>query len=318
MLKVLYLPLGEQPGTSDAFRNAGVELDVFNFWGMWENTRNVSKIYDEFLARVKKIQPNLIHMQLQFTGIFNEEVLREAKKIAPHAIITNWTGDVRATAQPEFVKLSHAVDYSLISSIGQLDMYKAAGCKNVRYWQIGYDPKVNYPLNKESFKYDVVFLANNYGTTFPDGKIREEAARVIRSHFSERAGVFGSGHVPPVPALDPSRANETYNDSMCTLSISHFNNISHYFSDRLLGCLASGRPTISWYFPGIESYFVEGKEILVVRNTQDIVNAINYCKANPEAAKQIGINGAQKALKEHTFTSRIIELLTMTNLIGLV
>ena len=118
--------------------------------------------------------------------------------------------------------------------------------------------------------------------------------------------------------IDPSGANQVYNESICALSVSNFNNISHYFSDRLLYCLASGRPTITWHFPGIESYFVEGQEIFVARSVGDIVDIVNYCKANPDIANQVGKNGYLKALKEHTFTSRIIELLHMTNLIHLV
>jgi spore maturation protein CgeB len=82
--------------------------------------------------------------------------------------------------------------------------------------------------------------------------------------------------------------------------------------------MASGRPTITWYFPGCESYFIEGKEIFIARVAKDIVDIVNYCKTNPEIALQVGMNGYQRVLKEHTFTSRVIELLHMTNLIHLV
>jgi spore maturation protein CgeB len=318
MLKVLYLPIGSQTGMVEGFRNAGADLEAFDFWGLWERTKSKGAVESEFLTKVRNFQPNLIHMQLQFTGLIDASVIAEARKIAPGVVITNWTGDVRADAQRSFCDVAHQVDFSLISSTGQLDMYKHAGCHNVKYWQIGYNPKSSYPMNLDSHKYDVSFLGNNYGHTFPDGGLRVGATDTLRNIFGTRFGLFGSGYHPHAPSVEPMQANEIYNQSICALSISNFNSVSHYFSDRLLSCMASGRPTISWHFPGFESYFIEGKEIFIARSAKDIVDIVNYCKANPTIATQVGINGYQRVLKEHTFTSRVMELLHITNLIHLV
>lgn len=318
MLKVLYLPIGNQIGTINAWNQVGVDLEVYDFYGVWERTHNKTTVSNEFLNKVRTFQPQLIHMQLQFTGLIDAHIISEARKISPGVVITNWSGDVRSMAIPNFTNVANVVDYSLISSTGQLDMYRQAGCTNIRYWQIGYDPKFNYPMYSTEFTYDVSFLANNYGNTFPDGPLRYSVAGNLRSTFGNRFGLFGSGYHPPAPGIDPINANKVYNSSICALSISNFNNISHYFSDRLLYCIASGRPTITWHFPGIESYFIEGQEIFVARSVNDVVDIVNYCKANPEVATQVGINGYNRAVREHTFTSRIIELLHMTNLIHLV
>lgn len=318
MLKVLYLPIGDQPGMADAFRNVGVELEVYDFYGLWERTKSKGTVSHEFLSKVKQFKPDLIHMQLQFTGLLDASVIADARRTCPDVVITNWSGDVRAEAIPNFINVSGAVDYSLISSTGQLEMYRQAGCANATYWQIGYNPKVNYPLNYTEFKYDVSFLANNYGNVFPDGNLRVGVIDTLRGVFNTKFGLYGSGYAPPAPSVEPSRSNEVYNNSICTLSISNFNNVSHYFSDRLLSCMASGRPTISWHFPGFDSYFVEGQEIFIARSAKDVVDIVNHCKSNPEMAKQVGINGYNRVLKEHTFTSRVIELLHITKLIHLV
>lgn len=318
MIRILYLPIGSQPGMVEAFENIGAKLDVFDFVGLWDRTHSKGAIANEFLSRVRTLQPHLIHMQLQFTGIIDASVIQEARNLAPGVVITNWTGDVRDKAQTQFTGISSVVDYSLISSTGQLEMYKKDGCHNVRYWQIGYSPKNHFPMNLSEHLYDISFLANNYGHTFPDGSLRVGVTDTLRSMFGARFGLFGSGYLPAAPVAPPSMSNDIYNQSVCTLSISNFNNVSHYFSDRLLACMASGRPTISWHFPGFESYFIEGKEIFIVRSTKEIVDIVNYCKANPDIAKQVGMNGYQRVLKEHTFTSRIIELLRITNLTHLV
>lgn len=317
MLKVLYLPIGDQKGTCDAWLNVGVDLKSFDFFTAFQNTHDYGGIRQKFLDLVKEFQPDLIHMQMQLMDIIDAATVQQARDLCPGVYITNWTGDIRGEANKNFLALSQAIDLSLISSTGQLDLYKNNGCKNVKYWQIGYDPNNCHPLNLKEFKYDIAFLANNYGNTFPDGSLRLEVARKIYDSFKERCGLFGSAYPSPLPAVsvDPSQANDIYNQSICALSISNFNNVQHYFSDRLLYCLASGRPTIAWHFPGCESYFIEGLEIFYARKVDDIVNIVNFCKANPETANQVGMNGYKRALKEHTFTSRIIELLKITNLI---
>lgn len=325
MLKVLYLPLndadGVQQGTYDAWTNAGVNLQICDFHRVWLKTKNKNEVSQDFLEKVRDFQPHLIHMQLQFTGLIEPNIIEQARKICPGVVITNWSGDVRANAIKEFIKIARVVDHALISSTGQLDIYRAAGCHNIKYWQIGYDPNYSFPMNKTEFNYDVSFIGNNYGKTFPDGHLRSECANVLHNAFGKRFGLFGGGYHSVAwgaKPCSPREGNAIYNNSICAFSVSNFNNISHYFSDRLLYCLASGRPTISWHFPGIESYFIEGSEIFVAHSPSQIVDIVRYCKAHPDIATQVGINGHKKALKEHTFTSRILELLQMTNLIHLV
>src|SRR5271166_5729894 len=105
MLKVLYLPLGNQPGTIDGFKNAGVNLQVYDFWGRWEQTKNNTLVSNEFLTHVRQFQPNLIHMQLQFTGVIPPAVINEARAACPGVVISNWSGDCRAKAMPEFTSI---------------------------------------------------------------------------------------------------------------------------------------------------------------------------------------------------------------------
>ncbi len=325
MLKVLYLPLndadGVQQGMYDAWNNVGVQLQICDFHRIWLRTKNKGEVARDFLEKVKSFQPHLIHMQLQFTGLIEPQIIEQARASCPGVVITNWSGDVRAGAIKEFIKIANVIDHALISSTGQLEMYRQAGCHNIKYWQIGYDPNYSFPMNKTEFDYDISFIGNNYGRNFPDGHLRVECANVLHSNFGKRFGLFGSGYHSAAwgaKVCSPRDCNAIYNNSICTFSLSNFNSIGHYFSDRLLYCLAAGRPTISWHFPGIESYFVEGSEIFVAHSAAQVVDIVRYCKANPDIATQVGINGHKRAYKEHTYSSRILELLQITNLIHLV
>jgi len=269
------------------------------------------------LSIVNSLKPDLVHMQLQFTGVLDLETLHKAKSISPNTIFINWMGDIRKDISKDFLTLSTAIDYSFQSNVGQIEMYRQAGCKGCHYWQVGYDPKLFYP-KKSNFVYDVVFTGNMYDfDTFPDVKLRLDIARALKKRFGDRAGIFGSGYphdLGRVNRIAPENLNDLYNSSITVLSVSNFNDVSHYFSDRLLACIGSGRPTISYRFPGVESYFADKSDILVSNTIQETVQLVDYCTKNPDIANKIGQNGYAKVKNEHTFTSRVLELLKMINL----
>jgi len=310
-MRVLYLPLGDQPGTEKAFRNIGMDLTSFNFWDYYQSNPNNNALNQKFLEYVDSCKPQWIHMQLQMTGLLSTEILNRARQISPGVIISNWSGDVRKNPSMDFISISHACDYSLISNRGQLEVHSRTGCKNVRYLQTGYDPEMFYPTNQTDFKYDVVFLANMYpNTLFPDATLRYQIASKLRETFGHRAGLFGTGYPSQwnIQHTQVKDINDIYNSSRCVLSVSNFNDIEHYFSDRLLIAMGSGRPALCWSFPGYQSYFAHGSDLIIVRNISEMVDQINLLKENSEYANEVGIKGGMKVKAEHTFTSRIMEL----------
>jgi glycosyltransferase involved in cell wall biosynthesis len=313
MINVLYLPIGQQIGTEDAFKLLGVNLTTYDFYAYKDNIKLSN---DMFLQFVQKTKPDLVHMQLQMTDIITVQSLIKAKEIVPNAIFTNWTGDIRSYVPKGFRSVSKVVDCSLISNTGQLDLYINAGCHNVKYWQIGYNPKDFYPKHKDFFKYNLSFAGSVY-KEFPDSNLRYVISKDLKEYYKHKFGLFGSGYPNNLAQFIPMHElNDIYNDSVCTLSISNFNDVSHYFSDRLLMCLASGRPTIIYRFPGCIDYFSHMNDCFIVNNTQDIIDSVNYCIKNPEHANEIGYNGWLKAYSQHSFCSRIIELLDMVGLLN--
>ena len=317
MLKVLYLPLNDldnaQTGMYNGWNNVGTHLEIYDFFKKWLLSKNKDAVRGGFLEAVKKFQPDLIHMQLQFTGLLDIGTLIQARQMCPNVKITNWTGDVRAYADKSFIEISKVIDYSLVSSTGQIELYQNSGCQNVAYWQVGYDPATLYPKFENNFLYDVTFIGNHYGS-FPESNSRYKATQILRQAFGERFGLFGLGYADKhARGVSPRQVNDIYNMSRCVLSINHFT-LSHYFSDRMLCCLASGRPTITHFFPGYDSYFTDGGDLFVAYNTDDMVNIVKHCIRNPEDANRVGMNGYRKALAEHTCTSKILELIDLVKL----
>lgn len=318
MVKVVYLPLNsadvKQTGMYDAFKNAGVDLTIFDFNINYNKTKNKEQISKDFIKIISEKRPDLLHMQLQFTDIISLEDLKKVKNICPNVIITNWTGDVWHNVPPVFSNISKGVDISLISSVGQLPMYKKSCTGEVRYWQIGYNPKLYFAQNRTSFKFNLTFVATKYkNETYPSAGLRTQCGLNLSKSISN-FNLVGHGWGHGVSAIKQSLVNDVYNNSFAVLSISNFNDLGFYFSDRLLMCLASGRPTICYRFPGWDDYFSDMKNIIIVNSQEEIIEKFNWLKSNPIIANKIGKSGAEIALREHSYFCRTIELLKMVGL----
>jgi spore maturation protein CgeB len=320
--KVLYLPANSkvifQTGMENAFKDNGFNLRTFDFRNFF--SRNGSAKTNQTLKQIcKDFQPDWIHMQLQFTGLISGNVIKEIKSFLPNTIITNWTGDVRAAAQKYFIEISKYVDLSLISSEGQLKLYRDAGCKNVAYWQIGVDPGKFHPLSDDirekmsnKYKSHIVFCAS-HSTHFPDSKFRTQIVKEFSSKFGSRFSFYGEGWPRSFGSskkgrIDYYKQNELYNGSKIILSVNHFNNIEMYFSDRQLISMASGTLTLSHYIPGLERYFENKKDLVWFRSVDECVQLAKYYLANPDEAREIGKRGAKKVLEQHSYYTRAKEL----------
>jgi spore maturation protein CgeB len=300
-MKVLYLPIGTQTGTANAFKKF-FETYIFDFL----SSRDPNS---EFLQIASKFKPDWIHMQLQMTEAISPNTILQIRNKFPNIKISNWTGDIRKQPNKYFINISNVVDYSLMSNVGQINLYKNNGCKNIRYWQIGYDPNNFYSIDNKNFKYYVSFVGNSYGNIFPDGSLRTSIVKKIKQTYGNFAGIFGGGYSnKQIPVCNVEEANSIYNNSICVFSMNNFNDVEHYFSDRLLMCLASGRPTIIYRFPKWDSYFVDRGDVLIAENTEHVISLVEECRNNPDWATQIGRNGYLKARSEHSFESRILEL----------
>ena len=311
----------KQDGVYDAFREAGVDLQVFDFYHVYQTHRKRKNIVKEqLLKKALGFKPDLIHMQIQHTNIIDGRIIQTIKSRLPNTIISNWTGDVRVYVPSSYRDVAKYSDFNLISSTGQIDMFQKSIGKPVKYWQIGYNPKLYYPPTQtpKDFMWDACFVANyNNKETYPGRSDREHASLTLQKRFGDRYCLYGGSWPAKYRSkgsLDQPRVAQAYHKSVCSISISHFNDLNHYFSDRLLMCMASGRPTISLRFPKWESYFTDNCDLVIADSIGDIPNKVQWLKDNPDIANYIGMSGAAKVRAEHTYLSRINELLEMVGL----
>lgn len=324
MIRVMFLPLNYgdviQSGVYDAFRQAGCQLEIFDYFMIYMKRKNSRAVRDDLINRVRRFRPHLLHMQIQHTTIIDARTIAKIKADFPETIVTNWTGDVRNYVPPTFRRLSDVSDFNLISSTGQLDLFEKATGRRPLYWQIGYNPRLCFPAAVPNSKFlcDAIFIGHhNTRENYPGAPTRLKACQILRRDLKSRFHLYGSGwprDLRSLGSMDQRKVNTAYHNSACCISISHYNELNHYFSDRLLMCMASGRPTISLSFPNWESYFIDGCDLMIADNVNEIPSKVKFLVENPDVANYIGSQGAAKVYAEHTYLSRIKELLSLVGL----
>lgn len=324
MIKVLYLPLNfgsvVQEGVYDAFREVGVQLEIFDYMNIYLNNRKRKRIVrDMLISKAMGFKPDLIHMQIQHTNIIDASTIQKIKNRLKNVIVSNWSGDVRVYVPPTYAAIAKVADFNFISSTGQLDMFKKKIKKDIKYLQIGYNPKLYFPSpTKQNFLWDASFIANyNNKEKYPGRSEREAVSRLLLQRFGNRFCLRGDRwpkRYRSKGSIGQRDVSRVYHQSICSISVSHFNDLNHYFSDRLLMCMASGRPTVSLRFPKWESYFTDKCDLVIADSVEDIPNKVQWLKDNPDIADYIGKSGAEKVRAEHTYFSRINELLEAVGL----
>lgn len=116
-------------------------------------------------------------------------------------------------------------------------------------------------------------------------------------------------HIPHVP---PSSHPAFFASSRLTLNVTRrpMMRLGHCPSGRLFEAAACATPIVSDDFPGIESFFEPGREILVARSKDDVQTALDL---DGETLQRIGRAARERALAEHGSEARarrLVELLS--------
>jgi spore maturation protein CgeB len=107
--------------------------------------------------------------------------------------------------------------------------------------------------------------------------------------------------------MPPPDHPEFYCSSAITLNVTReaMAHMGYCPSGRLFEAAACGTPVLSDMWEGLESFFEPGQEILVARNTDDTLAALDLPR---DALARLGYAARERALAEHTARSRVREL----------
>jgi spore maturation protein CgeB len=124
------------------------------------------------------------------------------------------------------------------------------------------------------------------------------------------ADIAWPGNVRRIEHLSPARHRAFYTNQRFTLNITRAAMVRAGWSPsvRLFEAAACATPVISDDWPGIESFFTSGRDILIARSTAE---CFAYLRETPEAERRaIGRRARERVLSSHTAAHRAAELET--------
>lgn len=318
-LRFKAVPQGSQPrrGMIEAFSVYGParqinQTDIVDKHGRAE-FQNIA------IGIVKEHRPDLLILQAQGPDNFTPETVAYLHKLFPQMKIVNFNGDARVPV-PEFnIAMARECHLSLIVSPDLFAEYARGGARNVAYWPISFEP--DFSVSREKLfdpqaEASIVFMGSNYGTeTLPSARLRQEMVmRFALSDLSLR--VYGNGwnsDVSARPTYEDHAGNaQIYAQATMGISISHFDNLWGYSSDRLYMLCATGCPALVKMFKGMEAHgFVDGETCIAWDSLDELEEKARYYLQHADEREAIGKRGQEMTLTRHSWQRRADDLLNM-------
>jgi spore maturation protein CgeB len=188
------------------------------------------------------------------------------------------------------------------------------GVRRARPLYCAVDPQLYYP--EPSVKcWDLGYL----GTYSPDRQAAletlfvEPARRWLQGRFVVAGPLYPPeltwpANVQRIEHLPPAEHRAFYNVQRFTLNITRADMVRAGYSPgvRLFEAAACGTPVVSDYWPGLETFFAIGTEILILEKPEE---AMHYLRELPELeCVALGRRARARVLAEHTAGHRATEL----------
>jgi spore maturation protein CgeB len=156
------------------------------------------------------------------------------------------------------------------------------------------------------------------GTYAPDRQAKlEELLCEPATRFPEKRFIVAGPQYPAVTRwprnvtrivhLEPKFHTPFYCSSRFSLNLTRKEMVDAGYSPsvRLFEAAGCGAPIISDSWPGLETFFVPQREILLAQSAEDVVRCLR--DVGVEQSREIGANAQQRVLAEHSAEKRAIE-----------
>lgn len=278
-------------GTARCMTNFGYDVFVFPIENMKQSFDN--RRVSEFLKYVKKIKPNIFFISKE--DHLPARFFYEYRRSCPNSKVVMLYWDQRGTIPRQVCSRRGVIDSIIINNQDQkqFSMYKKFGVKGVYTLYDSANSKVFYPINMKR-KYDLFFGGSNYPRRFPLSGIRYNLICGLKKKFL--MDVRGSGW--PFYTNRVVR-KELYSRALqsakINIGINHFN-VTRYYEERLVECMASGRMHMTLYIPGMERDFVNHKHLVWFKSADECVQLVRFYLDNDVKRERIAACGREKAL----------------------
>jgi spore maturation protein CgeB len=292
----------------DAFLNNGfTDVRVFDYQ---LNRFSIGKdlMQRKLIHEATQMKPDIIWCQIQGSDIIDLETWQALQRIA---FVVNFTFDIRTNEQTQWLyNLVPHIGLVCFSNLEDVEECNRRGYKNVMCLQSSADPDVYKP--KEGVKRKgVVFIGNNFCNTnmeFPLSKERAAMVEFLQKEFPDDFKVYGNNW-DGSKLIGQKEEVEIYQSAAIVINHNNFNHTS-YTSDRLWRAMFCGALCLTKYFKGIEKLLLVGVEIDVWFKIDELKEKVSYYLDHADVTEQMGYRGMLSAKREHTWSSRVKEMMT--------
>lgn len=192
-----------------------------------------------------------------------------------------------------------------------LNYLKENNIHNVSILNLGFNKKRFFPI-QDSIKYDFSFV----GSYYPN---REEILNFVNNNNSNGViyGDFKKSIYPKLKAVNAKsqinikQTNSLFNQSFCNLNIHHPQSIEG-LNVRTFEILGSGNLQFVENKKNALDFFEDGKDLIFYDSKEELLEKIQFYLSNKSLAENIRINGYNNAIKYHTWTNRMEQLIKIS------
>jgi hypothetical protein len=242
-----------------------------------------------------------------------QAALATCRQIAPKCVFFYGNGNQATTisdGQPDFnVKAFETIiDVILDNTRDKMihSIYTRRGLHVDVLYTFGFDPGAIEDYSGKSFEHDAFFGGSYTGQSrFPNSAFRHRLLTTLASEFDLL--VRGRGrwpapvkHKPYVHAMDyPAEIGR------CGVAIGCYHaDLERYYTKRTIYSLASGRPYLVRYIPGMQIDFKDGVELVVYKTVEQARSSLRVILSDPVWAKEVGSAGRKVAVARHSWLAR--------------
>lgn len=200
------------------------------------------------------------------------------------------------------VGLKSGLDLILTTSPECCLWYEVEGALS-QWWPLASDPAVFAPAPEAEKVHDISFVGSRYG-------VRDTLVQALLD-----AGVRVSAYGPGWPAgpIPADQVADVFARSKIILGIGTVAHTKSVYTLKLrdFDATMAGALYITHRNHDLEPLFEEGKEIEYYESASELVRKVKFYLANPERRAELARNGRARALRDHTWDTRLSELFAM-------
>jgi glycosyltransferase involved in cell wall biosynthesis len=254
------------------------------------------------LAQIKEYEPDIIYVQ--DLSILNPDTVRNAKKYCRLLV-----GQIASPPPPG--KYLKNFDLIITSFPHFVEKFRKMGI-NSEYQKLAFEPRILKNVQKQKRIYDITFVGSFTPYHSEGTKMLEDVARQMPIH------VWGPGieFLSPISPLRKNYHGEAWGLRMYKILAQskiainrHISASAKYANNmRLYEATGMGAMLITDDKKNLNNLFDVGKEVVVYKNSEDLVNKINYYFKNSKEREKIAEAGQERTLKYHNYRVRMVEL----------